>query len=93
MPIVDRSGRDSRRKYATEVDSYYLKLNNMAGRLNFEVDTRFGPEKIAFGCLIAGLVVLIEVQFSHFSLCRRGHLHLCLTVKRHIRQQSERKLK
>jgi hypothetical protein len=37
MPIVDHLDRESRRNYATEAVSYYLKLNNMPGRLNFEV--------------------------------------------------------
>jgi hypothetical protein len=35
MPNVDRSDRESRRKYATGWVSYYLKLNDMPGRLNF----------------------------------------------------------
>src|SRR5215831_5024219 len=32
MPNVDRSDRESRRKYATGGVSYYLKLNDMPGR-------------------------------------------------------------
>jgi hypothetical protein len=66
MPIVDRSNAESRRKYAIGADAYYLKLNDMPGRLIFEVGPPFGREKVASGCLIAGLVVQIEVRFLHF---------------------------
>ena len=67
MPNVDRSDRESRRKYASGGVSYYLKLNDMPGWWNFSSASVVGGKKLR------GVVSSLD-WLSRLKLDFRTHL-------------------